>query len=248
MKSLLPPLDWRPARSEDLPAMTRIYNESVQGGGHSPMLGDATPYGLSLQLKEGRENGWPMWVLASGSDIIGWAYLRRIVWGGAACNAVADLWIYVARAWHGSGVAMLMARHVHPQILRHGFDTLTCWILGGNRRSLSLVRGCRLKRWAVLPDVVRYGDRTNDLEIWGVRADDPQWQDYMIRMDARYRRLEQRARLAGAPVFEPSRTIPDDERVDLAHTLADDSADAVGASADATAAPADAVAEALQTA
>lgn len=214
MKQVLPPLEWRLARLEDLSAMTRIYNESVQGGGYSPTLSDATPYGLGLQLKEGRDNGWPMWVLASESEIVGWAYLRRIVWGGGACGAVADLWIYAARAWHGSGVAMLMARHIHPQILRHGFDTLTCWILGGNRRSLSLVRGCRLRRWGVLPGIVRYGDQTSDLEIWGVRADDPDWQSYMTRMDTRYRRLEQRARLAGAPVFKPACAVDDADLAD----------------------------------
>lgn len=190
MKPVLPPLTWRMARPQDVPAMTKIYNESVACGGISPALSDASENGMACLLVEGRRNGWPMWVLTHGDEYIGWASLRRIGWGGPACGAVADLWLYVAQAWHGSGVAMQMARRVHPEIVRRGFDTLTCWILGGNRRSLSLVRGCRLKRWAVLPGIVQYGDRRNDVEIWGVRADDPQWQDYMTRLDARYRRLE----------------------------------------------------------
>lgn len=193
MKPTLPPLTWRLARLDDVPALTRIYNESVGGGGSSPALADASENGLTHLLTESRRNGWPLWVLTHGQECLGWAYLRRIAWGGAACGTVADLWLYVARAWHGSGVAMKMARRVHPEIVRHGFDTLTCWILGGNRRSLSLVRACRLRRWGVLPGVVRYGDRSNDLEIWGVRADDAQWQDYMTRLDLRYRRLEARA-------------------------------------------------------
>ncbi|WAC75185.1 hypothetical protein OU995_10985 [Roseateles sp. SL47] len=193
MKPALPPLDWRLARPSDVPALTRIYNESVRGGGHSPALVDASEAGVDQVLKESRANRWPLWVLAHGDEIVGWAYLRRIAWGGGACGTVGDLWLYVAQAWHGTGVAMQMARRVHPQILIHGFDTLTCWILGGNRRSLSLVRGCRMQRWAVLPDVVRYGDDRNDLEIWGVRADDPAWQAYMTRLDRRYKRLEARA-------------------------------------------------------
>lgn len=195
MKPTLPPLTWRLARQQDITAMTKIYNESVNGGGISPALSDASENGMAFLLAEGRRNGWPTWVLAHGEAPIGWAALRRIAWGGPACGAIADLWLYVAKDWHGSGVAMQMARRVHPEIVRRGFDTLTCWILAGNRRSLSLVRGCRLKRWAVLPGIVHYGEVRSDVEIWGVRADDPQWQDYMTRLDARYRRLEARKML-----------------------------------------------------
>ncbi len=207
MKPTLPSLTWRLARQDDVPALTQIYNESVGGGGYSPALSDASENGLAHLLKEGRTNGWPLWVLTHGEERVGWAYLRRIAWGGSACGTVGDLWLYVARAWHGSGVAMQMLRRVHPSVLRYGFDTITCWILGGNRRSLSLVRACRLQRWGVLPGIVRYGDRCNDLEIWGVRTDDPQWQNYMNRLDQRYRRLE--ARGAAALTTQDVAAMPD---------------------------------------
>lgn len=227
MKPALPPLTWRLARSEDAPVMTQIYNESVASGGISPALSDASENGMAYLLLEGRRNGWPTWVLTHGEELIGWASLRRIGWGGPACGAVADLWLYVAKSWHGSGVAMQMARRVHPEIVPRGFDTLTCWILGGNRRSLSLVRGCRLKRWAVLPGVVQFGDRRSDVEIWGVRADDPQWQDYMTRLDARYRRLEARKALRGDAVADADADAVAGAEVET--TAGDEAETAVGA-------------------
>ncbi|MBB3194440.1 GNAT family N-acetyltransferase [Roseateles terrae] len=203
MMSALPPFTWRRAHPEDVPALTRIYNESVDGGGHSPALCDASEQGLAHLMKESRTNGWPLWVLAHGNELVGWAYVRRIAWGGAACGNVGDIWLYVAKAWHRKGIPMQMLRRVHPELLPHGFDIVTCWVLGSNRASLALVRACRLQRWACLPQVVRYGDRVNDLEIWGVRADDPQWQRYMRRLDQRYRRLEAKAALEAAQA-EPS--------------------------------------------
>jgi L-amino acid N-acyltransferase YncA len=182
--------------------MSRIYNESVQGGGHSPTLTEASVDNMRHCMRESTRHRWPLWVLtrpgphgpgddgASSEEVVGWAYLRAIAWGSSACGTTGDLWIYVAREWHGTGAAMLMARRVHPEIVRHGFDTLTCWILGGNRRSLSMVRACRLKRWGLLPGIVRYGAQAHDLEIWGCRVDDPEWQTYMTRLNERYSRIE----------------------------------------------------------
>jgi|GEM_PF-5285122 len=179
--------------------MMDIYNESVEGGGASPALGDATLSSMGQILAVSRARGWPLRVLARGDDIIGWAHVAGISWGGNACASTGDLWLYVARGWHGSGVAMLMARKIHPEILRHGFDTLTCWILAANRRSLSLVRACRLQRWGTLPGIVRYGAHAHDLEIWGTRTDDPAWQAHMARLDERYARLEARRAQGSGP-------------------------------------------------
>lgn len=203
MISAYPSLIWRRAQPADIPALTRIYNESVDGGGHSPALRDASEQGLAHLLAESRANGWPLWVMADGDALVGWAHVRRIAWGGSACGNVGDIWLYVAQDWHRKGVAMQMLRRVHPELLPHGFDIVTCWILGSNRASLALVRACRLQRWACLPQVVRYGDRGNDLEIWGARADDPEWHRYMTRLDQRYRRLEAKA-AAQARMAEPS--------------------------------------------
>lgn len=201
---------WRPAVAADAEHLLRIYNESVAGGGHSPNLVDATLQEMRAILAQGRRSGWPLWVMAlpvAPSDDpdapageaaanaptsvpVGWAHLRPIAWAPAACRSTGDLWLYVARGWHGSGIAMRMIRQVFRECHRSGFDAITCWILDANRRSLSLARACRLERWARMPAVAAYGERRFDLEVWGCRLDDPAWNAHMSRLERRYTRLE----------------------------------------------------------
>jgi len=184
-------LIWRQARASDAEHLIRIYNESVAGGGHSPTLANGTPQEMQAIITLGRRKGWPVWVMAAPDDTpIAWAHMRAIVWAPEACRSVGDLWLYVAEAWHGSGIAMRMIRGVFRECRRYGFDTVTCWILGTNRRSLSLVRACRLERWALMPAVVDYGGLRFDLEVWGCRLDDPAWLAHMTRLDRRHARLE----------------------------------------------------------
>lgn len=244
--------------------MCRIYNETVECGGHSPVNSDMSPRCMRQRMGEATHKHWPMWVLtrpiavkpesatdshtaatgqapltetdprtteiasdspSSGTsvnpsadapqgietateEIIAWSHIRAICWAPTACGSTGDVCLYVTRAWHGTGVAMLIIRKIRTSMVRYGFDSMTCWILGGNHRSLSLVRACRMQRWGCLPQAVRYGSRTYDLEIWGIRLNDPTWIDYMNRLDARYTRRErlQRERAALQSAHLPAST------------------------------------------
>lgn len=197
---------WRPARTSDAEHLIRIYNESVAGGGHSPTLTDGTVQEMLAILALSRQRGWPVWVMAvpdpdgTGTIPVGWAHVRPIVWAPQACRSAGDLWLYVARDWHGTGLAMRMLHRVGRESLRFGFDTITCWILDSNRRSLSLARACRLDRWALMPQVVDYGGLRFNLEIWGCRLDDPFWRAHMERLERRQHGLARlRDARRGAP-------------------------------------------------
>lgn len=196
--NILPPLEWRRARLDDVPALTLIFNQSVKGGGHSPILNDLPERQIELWIRQAQRYGWPFYVLgrpaSDGGEILGWTYLRSICWGGEATRTTGDLALYVAEAWQGSGAAMRMMRLMRPLGIVSGFETVTVWILASNRRSLSIARACRLQRWALLPGAVCYGSRRHDLEIWGTRLDDPSWRAHMHRIEHRYARLEARAR------------------------------------------------------
>lgn len=191
-------LHWRLAKPADAVHLVRIYNESVAGGGHSPTLANGTEAAMLALIVDSRRQGWPVWVMTAPEDArddgpqadghripVAWAHMRTIAWGPSVCRSAGDLWLYVAEAWQGSGIAMRMIRGVFQECRRYGFDTVTCWILGSNRRSLSLVRACRLERWALMPGVVDYGGLRFDLEVWGCRLDDPRWLAHMDRLGRR---------------------------------------------------------------
>jgi L-amino acid N-acyltransferase YncA len=221
--------------ASDADALIRIYNESVAGGGHSPTLANGTVQEMRAIIALSRRKGWPVWVMTApgatdGADPdaprtvedarvpIAWAHMRAIVWAPDACRTVGDLWLYVDQAWHGSGIAMRMIRGVFKECRRYGFDTVTCWILGSNRRSLSLVRACRLERWALMPAVVDYGGLRFDLEVWGCRLDDPVWLAHMTRLERRHASLERVregrravAAVAAVPALDPASAVASGE-------------------------------------
>jgi len=184
----------RRARVTDAAALVAIYNESVDGGGHSPVLRAAGEGGMRHLIATAQRQGWPLWVMLEQETVVGWALLRSIVWGPEVSRHVGDLWVYVARRWHGSGAAMQLVRNVYHAAMRSGFEAVTCWILGSNRRSLTLARACRMERWGLLPRAARYGGHDDDVEIWGVWLDDERWLGYMDRLDARH--VRRRAMLA----------------------------------------------------
>ncbi|MBV6322461.1 GNAT family N-acetyltransferase [Duganella violaceipulchra] len=186
---------WRRAVPTDADAIAAIYNESVNDGGHSPVLAASEPAEMDRLIRECRRHGWPSWVLLNGDDIIAWSQIRPIAWGPEVCHRTGDLSLYVRRDWHGRGVAMQVVRNVYREAQRHGFDAITCWILGGNRKSLMVARAFRMARWGCLPRAALNGDREDDVVIYGVRFDDLRWQGFMDEQNVRHRR---RQRLAGA--------------------------------------------------
>jgi len=74
---------------------------------------------------------------------------------------------------------------------RHGFEAMTCWILGTNPRSLQLARAARMQAWGRLVGAANIAGIQADVHIWGARYDDPSACAYMERLK---RRLVARSR------------------------------------------------------
>jgi phosphinothricin acetyltransferase len=183
---------WRRTELADTDAVTAIYNESVDGGGHSPVLRKGSAGGVEQMIRECRRNGWPAWVLLYGAELIAWAMVRPISWGPEVCQRTGDLSVYVRHDWHGRGAAMEVVRNVFRDVQRHGFDAISCWILGDNSKSQMVAHAFRMSLWGCLPRAACYGDREYDVLIYGVRFDDRDWYDFMAAREARRQRRANR--------------------------------------------------------
>ncbi len=188
--SALPALSWSRARSQDAAAMLAIYNEAVACVGQLPMTQPATLDSVQMTLRNSQRLGCPVWVYWHDNQIVGWSQIRPLTWGGACTQTTGELSIYVAEAWHGRGVAAQAVFIAFTQSIRLGYRSITCWILGENRKSRQLARACRMERWGVLPLSVHHGDRSFDLEIWGCDLENPSWRLHMEKIQ---RRLARRA-------------------------------------------------------
>lgn len=181
---------WRYSNADDAEAMTAIYNESVAGGGHSPALRPASAQAMRQMVRECRRKGWPTWIMQHGAEAVAWAQVRPIAWGPEVCHRTGDVSLYVRRDWQGRGLPMHIVRHIYAEAQRHGFDALSCWILGSNRKSRMVARAFRLQLWGCLPGAAHYGDRTDDVLIYGVQLDDEPWRSFMAKRIARQLRRQ----------------------------------------------------------
>lgn len=196
----MPPIHeliWRRARADDAEAMAAIYNETASTGGHSPGLRPQLPAFFRDRLVHDNRMGWPTWVMTTPAPthrVIGWARSAPMVWGGSgACRGTAESSIYVHSGWHGSGAAMRMSvLGLRETVTRHGFHTVIVSVMDGNTRSRSLIRALGMRRWALLPGVVRHGGREIDLEIWGAKGDDTAFLDRLDKADRLHRRRADR--------------------------------------------------------
>lgn len=195
---------WRLAGPDDVPSINRIFNETVDGGGHTPVLRRWTEKNMAHVVSESRQRRWPLWILLAGDETVAWSQVKPINWGQEACQQAGEFSIYIARAWWGTGVAGEVITRVYQEIRRYGFTSLSCWILGNNRKSLMLARAIRLQPWGRLPQVVNYGGELQDVQIWGTQLDEPAWCDHIERLLARQaRRRGTAAQGAGCPAGQP---------------------------------------------
>jgi len=93
----------RGARDEDIPVITRIYNEGIADRIATLEVDSKTEEDVKRWLLDERETRYEVIVAESGRTVAGWAALRpyshRCAYAG-----VADLSIYVERGARGKGV------------------------------------------------------------------------------------------------------------------------------------------------
>lgn len=160
----------------EVQAMLDIYNETVEGGGHSPRLRLAELDSMQKMILHASRMNWPVRVLVQDGEVMGWSILERICWGVELCHRTGDISVYVRQKYKGSKAAaslVLQAIHDAP---KYGFIAVSCWILSVNSESRSLAKACGLQQWGVLPQIAIYGDYRYDVEIWGCHFEDSHWQ------------------------------------------------------------------------
>ena len=178
-------LTWSRGRLSDAQSMLSIYNETVLRGGHLPMTRLATLESTEGLLRKSFLVGYPIWTFWCDDQMVGWSQLSPLAWGGACTQKMGDLSIYVNADWYGRGVAAQSVFIAFYAATRLGFESMTCWILGTNLRSVQLARACGMARWGVLPKAVFYKDENFDVQIWGCHIDDPVWRAHMLRLEKR---------------------------------------------------------------
>ena len=117
-----PPLNVRGASTADAAALCRIYNEGIQDRVATLETEERTPEERREWLGT-RGPRHPVLVAESDGAVVGWASLN-VFNARRAYEHVADLSLYVARAWRGRGVGRRLLEALVARARELGYHKL----------------------------------------------------------------------------------------------------------------------------
>ncbi|AKG33731.1 GNAT family N-acetyltransferase [Paenibacillus durus] len=154
------------ATLEDLPGIVAIYNSTVPG---RMVTADLEPVSVEDRLGWFHEHGSghrPLWVLRTDGGIAAWLSFQSFH-ERPAYNGTAEISIYVAEEYRGSGAGRLLVGQALEECGRLGISNLVGLVFGHNGPSLGLLEKFGFERWGLLPGVADMDGILRDLVIVG---------------------------------------------------------------------------------
>lgn len=161
-------LSIRAATARDLPAIVRIYNESIPGRMATADLTPVTVKSRRSWFAGHRGKKMPLWVAVSRGRVVGWLSFQ-FFYGRAAYRRTVEVSVYVAKTAQGRGVgAQLLAASISgaPAL---GIKTILAFVFEHNAPSLGLFKKFGFKRWGLLPKVAELDGAERGLAILGAK-------------------------------------------------------------------------------
>ncbi len=129
----------RSARLEDIPAVTRIYNQGIEDRIATFEVDAKTEADVTTWLLDDRPTRYPVLVAESNGTIAGWAALRpyshRCAYAG-----VGDLSVYVERGARGKGVGEQLLTALEHSARAGDFHKIVLFTLPFNEAGQRLYR------------------------------------------------------------------------------------------------------------
>lgn len=153
----------RPATSDDLPAITDIYNQAILT---TTATFDTDPKSLPEQQIWFDHHGarYPIFVAASAGAVVGWASLSQ--WSDrCAYSDTAEISLYVHEAHRGQGVGKALMEAIIAEGQRVGLHTVIARIVSGNEASVRVHRAVGFEPIGVMREVGRKFGQLLDVEM-----------------------------------------------------------------------------------
>jgi len=159
----------RSAVESDLAAIVQIYNAAIPG---RMSTADLEPVSVESRLAWYREhspNSWPIWVMESEQNIVGWLSFQ-LFYGRAAYQHTAEVSLYVApdRQRCGIGQKLLQSAILRSPELQ--LKNLIGMIFAHNQPSVRLFDKFGFQQWGYLPQVTELDGVERDIVILGLRC------------------------------------------------------------------------------
>ena len=148
----------RPATSDDLPGITRIYNDAIL---KTVATFDTEPKTAGEQRAWFEHHGprYPVLVAVDNDEVIGWASLSA--WSDRCAYAdTAEASLYIEAGWRGKGLGRALGEAIIAAGRQAGLHTLLSRIAEGNDVSVKLIQSLGFTSIGVMHEVgYKFGKR-----------------------------------------------------------------------------------------
>ena len=155
----------RLASEADLPAMVRIYNESIPGGWSTADLRPVTVEERRPWFRRFSSDKRPAWVAEIEGQVTGMAYLTSFYEGRPAYDATAEISVYVDRDRQRCGIGRQLKQFVISQCPRLGITHLISMAFDHNQATRRLNERLGFEIQGHLKDIAQIGGRKRGLII-----------------------------------------------------------------------------------
>lgn len=159
----------RLATDADLPVIVEIYNQSIPAGWSTA---DTGPIAVSQRVDWFRRFDpakRPIWVAVMEGHVVATAYLSSFYGGRPAYDAMAEVSVYVATAWHRRGIGRKLKEFVIGECPRLGVTTLLSMHFDHNDVTRRINEALGFQQVGHLPEIAVVQGQHRGLVIWLLR-------------------------------------------------------------------------------
>ena len=154
------------AEPNDIPALTRIYNDSIPLGYVTADTEPLSDEAFQEKIYSQHSSSYPLLVAKKDGEAVGWIGLKPF-YGRCAYKTTAEVSIYISAKLRGKGIGKYLLRTICEQSPEMGFETLTGFIFKDNTPSIRLFEQSGFQVWGTLPEVAQIKGVRKDLVIVG---------------------------------------------------------------------------------
>lgn len=161
-------LTMRPAVREDVPFLTRIYNQAIAAGGctcDTEQVNEENRRAWLYEHERTPQN--PILICEADGEAVGYAYLSAYRPGRKAVSHVAEISYYLDFSNHGKGIGSFMLNEMVKIAKALHITVLIAILLDGNQASIALLKKYGFHEWGRLPQIVQFENSTVDHLIYG---------------------------------------------------------------------------------
>ncbi|MBL7113914.1 MAG: N-acetyltransferase [Bacteroidales bacterium] len=146
----------RIARQEDLPAIVKIYNQTIATKNSTAEIVTVTVRDKTDWFYQHIPDKYPLFVAEVNHSVVGWASLSPYRPGRDAFRHVAEISFYLHKDFQGKGLGTALIAYVLEKSSEFHFHQLIAMVLDKNTHSIHLLEKFGFKRWAYMPGLANF--------------------------------------------------------------------------------------------